>query len=164
MLDIGLLEPTNSSLINVELVTSETSITANLLTEAKLSNEENIQITARAIIITDNESEVRRHMFEYMHSRLAVSNQIIDLSQQPVVVITSIIGEHNHLMQSDTALFTPKYRKLSSEILKKIKFYKFQRLLNQQQGEVQQFIEYLMQLKHQDPNWIINIIVDPYNN
>ncbi|CAG8578859.1 19649_t:CDS:2, partial [Gigaspora rosea] len=75
----------------------------------------------------------------------AVSNKVVDISRQrnrisvkiscswhinlsqpkssPVVIITSIIGEHNHQLQPDIALYALKYRKLSSEILEQIKFY-----------------------------------------
>ncbi|CAG8707615.1 17424_t:CDS:1, partial [Gigaspora rosea] len=40
-----------------------------------------------------------------------------------VVIITSIIGEHNHQIQPDVVLYAPKYRRLSSEILERIEFY-----------------------------------------
>ncbi|CAG8731223.1 11168_t:CDS:2 [Gigaspora rosea] len=41
---------------------------------------------------------------------------------------------------------------------------KFRLPFCQRHGESQLFIEYLLQLKNQDPNWIINIRMDPYNN
>ncbi|CAG8831117.1 19295_t:CDS:2, partial [Gigaspora margarita] len=40
-----------------------------------------------------------------------------------VVIITSIIREHNHQMQLDIALYAPKYRKLPLEMIEKIEFY-----------------------------------------
>ncbi|CAG8720736.1 10303_t:CDS:2, partial [Racocetra persica] len=46
VLDISLLESTNIPLINIELVTSETSIIVDLLTETELSDEKSIHISA----------------------------------------------------------------------------------------------------------------------
>ncbi|CAG8572858.1 11974_t:CDS:2, partial [Gigaspora rosea] len=40
-----------------------------------------------------------------------------------MVIITSIIGDHNHQMQPDVMLYAPKYRRLSPEILEMIEFY-----------------------------------------
>ncbi|CAG8830821.1 21674_t:CDS:2, partial [Cetraspora pellucida] len=174
----------------------------------------------RKRVVTDSNGEVRRHTFECSCSGESVSNQVIDLSRQrdrasikvscswhinlykqklsPNVTITSIVGEHNHQLQPDAALFAPKYRKLSSEILETIEFYitkgnmgskqilplltaqfsnhiihksdlynavqRFRRPINQHHGEAQKFVECLLQLKNQDPGWIVHIRIDPYDN
>ncbi|CAG8795175.1 22931_t:CDS:2, partial [Cetraspora pellucida] len=167
----------------------------------------------------NNNGEGRQRTFECTHSGKCVSNQVVDLSQQrnrssgkiscpwhinlskpkesAVVIITSIIGEHNHQLQSDIRLYAPKYRKLSSEILEKIEFYvtkgkigskqmlplltsefpdyiihkrdlynavqKVRRPLNQHQGEAQEFVNYLLYLKHQEPGCIVNFRVRHYS-
>ena len=99
----------------------------------------------RKRVTTNNEGEITRRTFECTHFGEHVSNQVIDLSRQrnrnsrkiscpwhinlskkksaSVITITSVIGEHNHQMQPDIALYALKYRKLSPEILETIEFY-----------------------------------------
>ncbi|CAG8677600.1 10367_t:CDS:2, partial [Dentiscutata heterogama] len=133
------LEPTNSMGVEPEICE---------LLEIEQSNKQDLQISVDTSFLSvefNNNGEVRRCTFEYTHFGECVSNQVVDLSQQrnrslgkiscpwhinlskpkksAVVIITSIIGEHNHQLQSDIGLYAPKYRKLSSEILEKIEFY-----------------------------------------
>ena len=86
-------------------------------------------------------------------------------------------------MQPDIILYTPKYRKLSSEILETIEFYVTKGNMGSKQilpllttkfpdhvihscnlynavqrfhGDAQNVLNHLLQLKNQDSSWIIN--------
>ncbi|CAG8553025.1 9207_t:CDS:2 [Dentiscutata heterogama] len=98
----------------------------------------------KRVEVSDN-GEVRRCTFECTHSGEVSENKVIDISQQrnrksnkiscpwhinlsklklsAVVVIISIVGEHNHQLHPNVSLYAPKHRRLSSQILKSIEFY-----------------------------------------
>ncbi|CAG8662062.1 24873_t:CDS:2, partial [Gigaspora rosea] len=69
---------------------------------------------------------IKKHQIEW-HQRQEEITNANDIKTTPktsaVVIITSIIGEHNHHMQPDIVLYAPKYKKLPLEIMEKIEFY-----------------------------------------
>ncbi|CAG8776315.1 12470_t:CDS:2, partial [Gigaspora rosea] len=93
----------------------------------------------------DADGIIRRRTFECSFSGEAVSCKVIDPTQQRQrpsrkincpwhinltmpkksieVGVTSICGQHNHLMLQDVELYTSKYRKLTDSIINDIEFY-----------------------------------------
>ncbi|CAG8548192.1 6837_t:CDS:2, partial [Dentiscutata heterogama] len=128
------LEPTNSMGVEPEICEP---------LEIEQSNKQDLQISVDASFLSWDLAEVQLN--SYAKAKECVSNQVVDLLRQrnrssgkiscpwhinlskpkesAVVIITSIIGEHNYQLQSDIGLYAPKYRKLLSEILEKIEFY-----------------------------------------
>ncbi|CAG8716321.1 2144_t:CDS:2, partial [Dentiscutata heterogama] len=73
------------------------------------------------------------HLNQYASfSRVSIPNQVIDPIQQ-CQRPSRKIGQYNHPMVSDLALHTPKYRRLSNEIMEQIKFYVTKRNMESKQ-------------------------------
>ncbi|CAG8753034.1 1630_t:CDS:2 [Cetraspora pellucida] len=212
----------NADVVELDQLSVGISYTSWDLAEARLNSYAKATGFSlhRKRVTINNDGEVRRRTFECSHSGEPISNKVVDLSQQcnrnskkvsctwhvnlskpkssPVILVTSIVGEHNHEMQPDAMLYDPKYRKLSTEIIESIEFYvtkgnmrskqilslltakfpdhiihkhdlynaiqKFRTTPTQRHMEAQSFIKHLLQLKNQDPGWIVNIHMDPYDN
>ncbi|CAG8554484.1 20927_t:CDS:2, partial [Gigaspora rosea] len=99
----------------------------------------------RKCVEYDDERNVRQRTFECSFSGVAVSNKVINPTQQrkrpfrktncswhinptkPMVSaevgVTSITGQHNHPLLHDVDLYIPKYRRLPDDIMEDIKFY-----------------------------------------
>ncbi|CAG8486451.1 1863_t:CDS:2, partial [Scutellospora calospora] len=146
----------------------------------------------RKRVVTDSNREVRQHTFKCSYSGESVSNQVIDLSRQRdlgehnhqlqpdatlfapkyrklsseiLETIEFYVTKGNMGSKQILPLLTTHF---SNHIIHKSDLYntvqRFRRPINQYHGEVQKFVECLLQLKNQNLGWIVHIRIDLYDN